>query len=190
MLCGIPSNVYFRFYGDNVFLFNCRNWATALIRDVGAFKAFFTRHQVDVETTIHQIAAKYELLDAKVWMDFHEVFDPLIADRYFVTGDRVELVGADEYKNVVTKNVHTSTTPADLSLSVSLGATDNDGHYEEALVELTEYFASHPTPFELCIDLTQACTERCVHCYVPEHGARYLQKENVFRVLNEFVRNE
>ena len=51
---------------------------------------------------------------------------------------------------------------------------------------LFEYFRQHPTPFELDIDLTQACTERCVHCYVPEYR-NVLPREKVFSVLDEFA---
>lgn len=186
MLCGIPSNVYWRFYGDNVFLFNRRNWASAVVKDFGAFKNFFTRHPVDVETVIHRIALEHVLLDATVGMDFHEVFDPLIVDGYFVIGDQLELVGTQVCKKTVAKCVRAGRS-SDLAQGVLLEVVDKDDHFEDALVELTEYFTVNPTPFELCVDLTQACTERCVHCYVPEHGASHLPKEDVFRVLDQFA---
>ena len=186
MLCGIPSNVYWRFCGDNVYLFNRRNWASAFVKDVGTFKAFFTRHPVEVEAAIHCIALKHELLDATVNMDFHEVFDPLIADGYFVTGDQVEFAGVDTCTKKAMKRARTISATNQVR-GISSEVTDEEGHYEDALVELSEYFDGHPTPFELCIDLTQACTERCVHCYVPEHGACHLPKEDVFRVLDQFA---
>ena len=181
----IPSNVYCRFYGDNVYLFNRRNWASALVRDVGVFKPFFTRHTVNVETVIHRIAIRHELLDATVEMDFHEVFDPLIADGYFVTGDQVELADSHVSK-AAPKCVCESLVPNQIH-GVSSAASNDEDTYEDALGELSEYFISHPAPFELCIDLTQACTERCVHCYVPDHDACHLPKEDVFRVLDQFA---
>ena len=33
---------------------------------------------------------------------------------------------------------------------------------------LEKHFAEHPTIFDLQMDITQACTERCIHCYIPE----------------------
>ena len=184
-LIAVPSNVYFRFYGDKAYMFNRRNWASALIKDVGVFKPLFTRHTVNVETVIHRIALKHELLDATVEMDFHEVFDPLIADGYFVTGGKVESVDSHVSKTAP-KCVCESSDPNQIH-GVSSEVSNDESSYEDALGELSEYFVSHPTPFELCIDLTQACTERCVHCYVPEHDACHLQKEDVFRVLDQFA---
>lgn len=185
-LVAMPSNAYYRLYGDNVYLFNRRNWASAFIKDVRAFKAFFTRHTVNIETVIHRIALKYELQDATVEMDFHEVFDPLIADGYFVTGDGVELVDANEFKNTILKHMNVCLV-SDRELGVSLKDGYSDGHYEDALGELTKYFASYPTPFELCVDLTRACTERCVHCYVPGFQNVFLPYEVVEKVLSEFA---
>lgn len=180
----IARGVYSRIYGDMAYLLNSRNWAGAFVKDVGAFKSLFSRHPVEVETTIHRIALKYGLKDAVVGMDFHEVFDPLIADGYFVVGDRVELEDGSRHPNDRLKwNDSVRDTQAQAVVNVDL----KDDHYEDALDELSGYFVDYPTPFELCIDLTQACTERCVHCYVPEHGACHLPKEDVFRVLDQFA---
>lgn len=182
----IPSNVYFRFYGENAYLFNRRNWASALVREVGAFRLFFMRHPVEVEPAIHRIALKHELLDATVEMDFHEVFDLLIADGYFVTGDQMGLVETYVGEEATSTCVRENSDSIRMHRVTSAASNDEDS-YEDALGELSEYFASHPAPFELCIDLTQACTERCVHCYVPDHDVCHLPKEDVFRVLDQFA---
>ena len=49
-----------------------------------------------------------------------------------------------------------------------------------------EYFKLNPIPFELCIDLTQACTARCVHCYVPGFNRIFLPKELAVKAMREF----
>ena len=42
------------------------------------------------------------------------------------------------------------------------------------------------TIFQLQMDITQACTERCIHCYIPEYNPVFLPFEDICRVLDEF----
>jgi radical SAM protein with 4Fe4S-binding SPASM domain len=44
----------------------------------------------------------------------------------------------------------------------------------------------HCIPLELHLDLTNACTERCVHCYVPKGQKDFLSVELVEKALVEF----
>lgn len=48
------------------------------------------------------------------------------------------------------------------------------------------FFKQHGIPLEFHIDLTNACTERCVHCYVPKGQNDFLPVELVDKVLEEF----
>ena len=179
----LPRCVYCRSYGDHAYLFNRQNWASAFLRDVAAFRNFFSRHPVDVNREIHRIAKECELADGVVETDFHEVIDPLISDGFFVTGDRV--VHVDNLPlacaTVSSLNSIQGNSAADASRD------SDDEHYEDATASLCEYFEEHPTPFELCIDLTQSCTERCVHCYVPEFKPVSLDVELVKKVIGEFA---
>lgn len=179
----LPRCVYCRIYGDNAYLFNRQNWASAFVRDVAAFRNFFSRHPVDVQREIHRIAEECELADGAVEADFHEVFDPLISDGYFVTGDRV--VRADDSPLPCATVSSLNSSPEN---SIADASTDSaDEHYEDATASLCRYFEAHPMPFELCIDLTQSCTERCVHCYVPEFKPVALDVELAKKVIGEFV---
>ena len=51
---------------------------------------------------------------------------------------------------------------------------------------LGDFCARHGIPADLHIDLTDACTERCVHCYVPRDQHDFLPYEMVEKVLREF----
>lgn len=44
----------------------------------------------------------------------------------------------------------------------------------------------HGIPADLHIDLTNACTERCVHCYVPQNQHDFLPYEMAEKALREF----
>lgn len=48
------------------------------------------------------------------------------------------------------------------------------------------FFKQHGIPLELHVDLTNACTERCVHCYVPKGRNDFLQIALADKVLEEF----
>lgn len=48
------------------------------------------------------------------------------------------------------------------------------------------FFKRHCIPLEFHIDLTNACTERCVHCYVPKGCRDFLPVELADKVLEEF----
>ena len=48
------------------------------------------------------------------------------------------------------------------------------------------FYRKFNLPCELHIDLTAACTERCVHCYLPEYPNRHLSYEYAERAINQF----
>lgn len=184
MHISLSGYTHCRSYGDNAYLFNRHTWASAYVRDVASFKNFFSRHPINVEDEIHRIANDAGLKDATVILDFHEVFDSLIADGYFAVGDHEGLVDGARYSNDVLK---WNDSVRDVQTQATANVDSKDDHYEKASDELSRYFADHPTPFELCIDLTRACTERCVHCYVPGFQNIFLPYEIVKKVLSEFT---
>lgn len=49
-----------------------------------------------------------------------------------------------------------------------------------------EFYVAHHLPIELHLDLTDACTERCVHCYVPREQNHFLSVELAEKALTEF----
>lgn len=51
---------------------------------------------------------------------------------------------------------------------------------------LGDFCERHGIPTDLHLDLTDACTERCVHCYVPQNQHDFLPYETVEKVLREF----
>lgn len=57
--------------------------------------------------------------------------------------------------------------------------------YDEEFL-LTSFCDRHGIPVELHLDLTDVCTERCVHCYVPKGQKDFLSVELVEKSLEEF----
>ncbi len=51
---------------------------------------------------------------------------------------------------------------------------------------LGSFFEERGLPTELHIDLTNGCTERCIHCYIPDYTPHFLPLELVKKILTEF----
>lgn len=51
---------------------------------------------------------------------------------------------------------------------------------------MASFCKRHNIPAELHIDLTDDCTERCVHCYVPRNNKHYLSFKMIEKALREF----
>lgn len=102
----------------------------------------------------------------KAGEDFGEIIEGLIADGYLL---RDESDG-----NVVAEATVTST----------IGHDDNGN--STGLEIFSNFCAEHGVLGELHIDLTDACTERCVHCYVPRGQRHFLQYELIEKALQEF----
>ena len=60
------------------------------------------------------------------------------------------------------------------------------GNQDDDWTPLEDFYRRHGLPSELHIDLTDGCNEKCVHCYLPKGGARYLDKDVAFKALKEF----
>ena len=73
-------------------------------------------------------------------------------------------------------------SPCDTHSSARLEFASKDGDW----TPLGGFYLRHGLPLDLHIDLTDACNEKCVHCYLPHGGRLYIDTEIAFRVLKEF----
>ena len=64
-----------------------------------------------------------------------------------------------------------------------INSSDDDG---EEVSPFDDFCEQHGIVVDLHIDLTDACTERCVHCYVPKGQKDFLPVELVEKALTEF----
>lgn len=174
-----PRYVYCRLFGNNAYLFNRLSWTSVFVKDVLAFKRFFCERVVDVEREARDIARKYAIQQETILADFRVAFDPLIADGYFEV--------RDWRTDVACQAIDCEGVNSNLAKATLKDANSSDERSEGGTEALHEYLRDHPAPFELCIDLTQSCTERCVHCYVPEFKPVSLDVELVKKVIGEFA---
>ena len=175
MFVRMSDDVFARFYGENLFLFNRVNWASSFIANATILKSFITRKSTDFDVVVHKVASESSLSVEGVSVDLRAVLLPLISDGYFDV--ETSCAGGDEVRD----------SGEMLSDAVSCKQTKDTTDEREAPLDfLFQYLREHPTPYELCIDLTQACTEKCVHCYAADHKLEHLGWNDVVRVLDEF----
>ena len=166
MLVRYAKNCFVRQYGPYSYFFNQIIRSDEIYKDAQVFCEAMTRSPQDVEKLVSEIVGKYVDADAeRIRSDFLEFISHLECSSFVVTGNSVDEL--DEKEPAFTYNVKSPKTAVDVA-GVSLDRDIDDEHKL-----LREYFGHCPTPFRLHIDLTNACNERCIHCYVPQTGTRY-----------------
>lgn len=143
--------------------------ACTIMRDAQVFLEAITIVWRDALDIVRDVAAKFECSVDDVCDDFMMILDELRAQGFV----ECEGVGED-FGNVV-------------------GEGWQGGENARALTEeakdgfpLSDFCTRHGIVADLHIDLTDACTERCVHCYVPKGQKDFLPVELVEKALVEF----
>ena len=179
MLMRLARQTYVRQYDEFTYLFGKVTAFDQVFRSAGPFFAHITRQPKERDAIIDEIVKDYaDAPREMVAKDFDEFFAPLIAQQVILSGNSAEELDAQEpfftydCDDPKTKKDERILTPDE---AAALPAT-----------LLEKYFAEHPTLFEIQLDITQACTERCRHCYVPEYNPIFLPYEKICEVLDEF----
>ena len=148
-------------FGDYL-LCNLRNGATALLRDAEDFlRPILTKE--DFKTVTESLARKYNVSECEILNDMLEFYQNL------ANLGLIEIIeGESEEPQFKTKEILQDKTS---------GMIDK--------WSVPDFYKKHNLPVELHIDLTDSCTERCVHCYVPQEQ-HYLRFDLVEKVLREF----
>ena len=156
MLYSLSSNTYVRFYGPYAYFYDNLSKSELLLKDVDLFRQLFSRKLVDVEILLKKITSRFEDSQRQnIINDFNYIFNLLEGNGFIVTKEKVKAKHFS-YENIV---------PASVTDQSPLPAEETGSPSDV----LQGYFFKHPTLFTLSVDLTRACTERCIHCYIPEY---------------------
>ena len=179
MLMRLARQTYVRQYGEFTYLFGKVTAFDEMFRDAEPFMRFLTREPQERDTIIDRIAALFADVDrATVAADFDAFIAPLVEQKVVLAGETPEELLAQE-----PMFTYDCDDPKTLKDNRVLSA-DEDAALPARLIE--RHFAEHPTLFELQMDITQACTERCRHCYIPEYNPLFISYEKICEILDEF----
>lgn len=180
MFIRLSKNAYVRQFGPFTYVIERIKNFDQVYKDAEVFFRWLTREPVEVEEIIDNICKVYEDADREVVArDFNEFVEPLVSEGVLVMGDWVAVTWwSDPSFSYDVENPKTMDThyirPEDMP----------KGSIPQEVLE--QYFAEHPVIFDLQMDITQACTERCIHCYIPEYTPVFLPFAQIKKVIDEF----
>ena len=179
MLIRLARQTFIRQYGEFSYLLGKVTAFDQVFRSAGPFFSHITREPKERDVIIDEIVNDYA--DAPrdvIEKDFDEFFAPLIEQKVILAGNSAAELDAQE--PFFTYDCDDPKTAKDERV-----LTKEEVDALPATL-LENYFAEHPTLFEIQLDITQACTERCRHCYVPEYNPIFLSYGKICEVLDEF----
>lgn len=159
------QNVFVRHADDESIVWCPRSDGCTVMKDVQPFLEEIGCESREESEIIAAVAAKFNCETSEVGEDAFAVFAELDSQG-FVVREGWKKLG---FESQVNRTAATDRADAD-----------------EERSPLDDFYKRHEIPADLHIDLTDACTERCVHCYVPQNQRDFLPYEMVEKVLREF----
>ena len=179
MLYKLSRNTFIREYGPYTYIQNIRSGSDVMFKDAACFFKWLTRTPTDKDEILRKIKTEYDVSVSEIENDLNSLIGPLIAQGWILAG--------------INGNEIDTQDKTDFSYAEMTGQSDEDvsiisssDYKTMPQCILGDYFHLHPTLFDLQLDITQACTERCIHCYVPEYAPLFLSYEAVRKVICEF----
>lgn len=179
MLLKLSKNTFVRQYGNFTYVMSRIASYDEMFDGAEIFMRWITRTPMEKDEILKNICSVYSEADpAEIAADFEEFLAPMLEEKIILAGNTPEDLDAQE---------------ENFSYDVDDPKTLEDHEYitredAERLPQnvLGKYFEEHPTIFRLQMDITQACTERCIHCYIPEYNPIYLPFEKIREIIDEF----
>ena len=178
MLMKLSKNAFVRQYGPFTYILERIRCFDQMFKNAEVFMRWITREPMDKVQILDNICDVYADAGREVIeSDFEEFIVPLIKEKVVLEGESPEALEAQEIS-----------FSYDVDDPKTMNAVRPQNVQEGAIPQdvLMEYFAKHPTIFDLQMDITQACTERCIHCYIPEYNPVFLPYEQMVKVIDEF----
>ena len=166
MIC-IAPNTFHRNADCESLLWQPRTGGCVVLKDAEAFLEPLRHEGRPLDDIVADIAVTFDAKPEDVCADAETLFEALAAD------------GLIEWQKE-------STLTRRESLMKGRIDTDDEGGEEYGYSPIDDFCARYDIPADFHIDLTDACTERCVHCYVPKGQKDFLPVELVEKALVEF----
>ena len=134
-----------------------------------------------IDETVADIAAEFGMRPREIEGDFCEFIAPLVAD-----GLMECLTQSPQSSQSEKETSRTSRTSREEN-NLGNGNFDAEGNvHDDSWTPLDDFFDENGIPMQLHLDLTAACTERCVHCYLPDYPVKHIPFALAEKALREF----
>jgi len=179
MLLRLARQGYVRQYGNFTYVFGKVNAFDQVYDGAEVFMRWITREPREKAEILKNICGVFSGADPnEIAGDFEEFLAPLIASKVILAGNTPAELDAQEIFFT-----YDCDDPKTLKDTTVISPEEAEMLSQNVL---GEYFKNHPTLFSLQMDITQACTERCRHCYVPEYDPLFLPYKKICEVVDEF----
>lgn len=163
-------------------LWHRRNAACVVVEGAEPFLMHIGQEWRSEGEIIAGIAADFGMGAEEVAGDFREFVAPLVAD-----GLVERIPTATSGRDAASFPLSESSGMSFVAAAPSAANFDTSGNvHDDSWTPLGDFFRENGIPEELHIDLTAACTERCVHCYLPDYPVKHLPFELLEKALREF----
>ena len=157
MKFSLNEHTYLRHAGDETLLWNKRTYACHILKDAQGFlKPIEQGETKEIGEIIAEVAKLYALPPQEVVEDV-QAFYAELATATFLNCDSVR----NEVTPTMPMQKNAPPAPAELA------------EKEEQPFPVGTFYERHALPSSLHIDLTNACTERCIHCYIADYRPRF-----------------
>ncbi|MBQ6337565.1 MAG: radical SAM protein [Kiritimatiellae bacterium] len=179
MLLRLSRNAFVRQYGPFTYVLGRIRNFDMMFMDAEIFFRWLTRVPMEENLIVEKIVNEYSTSDRdEIERDFHQLMNYLIGQHIVVAGKAIQ--DLDDNDERFTYNVE---NPKTQNVRIMEGGSLDMPIPQDVL---DKYFYDNPTIFTLQLDITQACTERCVHCYMPEYKTIHLPFQKIKEIIDEF----
>ncbi len=176
----LSNHAYKREYGNFVYFFNKLNASDMVFIDAHIFAEKLTRQPIEKTEVLNYILSVYASANKEeIINDFNEFIKTLIGRGYVLEGNSPEDIERQKSHFSYNKTAH----------ETEHGTTFLSQEKTQIMSQkvLGDYFTQHPTLFSLQLDITEACPEHCIHCYVPQNKSLFLPFSKIEEVIDEFA---
>lgn len=170
MKFALNPHTYLRHAESETLLWNKRTYASRILKDAQGFlKPIEQGESKEIEEIIAEVAQIYNLPPQELADDVLAFYTELAMATFLICN----------YK----KSESTPVIPEQKNTPISNAENPDENEHP---FPVGTFYEQHALPNSLHIDLTNACTERCIHCYIADYKPRFLPLELGQRVLREF----
>lgn len=164
----IRDGVFFRHYEDESVFWNLRTYGCQIVRNAEAFVQPLTTEWQSLDSVVAKVADMFKMAPAEIRQDAFDFYDNLAQSTF------VDITG-------ITEDMQDGNRKRVINHSVTKAEDGNK-------LVLGDFYTKYGLPSDFHIDLTNGCTERCVHCYIPDYTPHYLPLELGKKALGNSAR--
>ena len=178
MLVKLSKNAYVRHYGDFIYVLERITSHDEVFKDADVFFKWLTREVIDQDLLFKNVCGCYQDADCKiVSKDLSDFLDLLEQRGVIVRGETEEEIIRED---------KSFSYDVDSPKTENIRELDWDENARIPSAILDAYYKEHPALFGIQIEITEACTERCVHCYCEDYKSVFMPFEMFEKVVKEF----